>query len=209
MNDILIVGAGGFGREVYTYVEDCICAGMPWRIRGFVDDDPHALDPYDYPHGIVGGVDDCEIGEGDLFIAAIGIPRAKRDIVGRLAGRGAKFAALVHPTARVGRNVSVGMGCILCPHVFTTCDIKIGDFVVINCKSGLGHDVEVGSWTTISSFCDITGRARLGEGVFMGSSSVAMPGSSIGDWAVVGANSGVVSRVRAASTVYGNPAARM
>lgn len=209
MKDVLIVGAGGFGREIYTYVEDCLAEGFPWRIKGFIDDNLNALDSYNYPHKVVGTVDGYEICENDIFIAALGLPKVKKYIVERLLLRGAKFETFIHPSARVGRNVKLGTGCVLCPGVFVTCDIEMGDFVTINSKSGVGHDAKIGSWTTLSSFCDVTGHAKLGEGVFFSSSAVAMPKSKIGDWAVVGANSGVVAKVSENSTVYGNPAVKM
>ena len=50
MKNVIIVGAGGFGREVYNYVEDCIKAGAQWQIKGLLDDNPHALDSYNYPN---------------------------------------------------------------------------------------------------------------------------------------------------------------
>lgn len=209
MKNILIVGAGGLGREIYCYIEDCIEAGAQWRIKGFLDDNPAALAAYDYPHDVVGSVGGYAVCEGDFFISALGLPKVRKIVCEKLLERGAKFETLVHPTVRLGRNVKIGAGCVIAPGSFATCDVSIGDFVFINNKVSLGHDSKVGAWATVSSFCDITGFAEVGEGAFLGSSCVAMPKSKIGEWSVVGANSSVVGKIRGGTTVYGNPAVKM
>ncbi len=204
--NIIIVGAGGFGREVCGYAEDCIAAGAPWRIKGFIDDNATVLDDYDYPWPIVGCIADYAPQPDDAFLLAIGAPALKKKISERLLGRGAKFETLVHPTARIGRNVVVGQGCIFCPQVNITCDCVIGDFVILNAKSGCGHDARVGHWATFSAFCDVTGFCQVGEGVFLASGVSTVPSIKIGDWASVGINSSVVVNIKPGLSVYGNPA---
>ncbi len=209
MKQIIIVGAGGFGREVFGYAEDCIRAGAAWEIKGFLDDNPRALDGLDYPCGLLGGIAAYQPRQGDYFLMGLGLPKAKKAVAGQLLARGAAFETLIHPTARVGRNVRVGAGCVLCLHTNFTCDISLGDFVTVNCHSGCGHDARLGSWTTLSSYCDVTGHVQLGEGVFFASSVKTVPSSKVGDWASVGINSSVIMNVKAGASVFGNPAVRI
>ena len=209
MKNVLIVGAGGFGREVYNYVEDCIKAGVNWQIKGFLDDNLNALDNYEYPKPVISSISDYIPDTNDIFICALGNPKVKKNVVETLLSRGAKFERLVHPTAYVGRNVKMGTGCVVCPNCVVTCDNQLGDFVMLNVGTSVGHDAQISSWVTISSHCDITGFVKIREGAFLASSVVVIPSSSVGEWATVGVNSSVIAKVGNNTTVYGNPAVKL
>jgi sugar O-acyltransferase (sialic acid O-acetyltransferase NeuD family) len=206
---LVIVGAGGFGREVFEWAAQSFDFAEEWCFKGFVDDNPNALAGKNYPVGILCGIDAYEPEPRDYFLCAVGKPGLKADLVGQMLEKGAKPASLIHPTVVIGRNVRLGRGVILCPRVVLTCDIHLGDFVTFNVASAAGHDVEVGDWSQTSAFCDLTGNTRLGKGVFMGSHSTVLPGISVGDHAVVGAGSVVVRDVPAGETVFGAPAVRL
>lgn len=206
MKNLIIVGAGGFGREVYNWaLADADC-DRKWTITGFLDDNPAALDGFDYPVDIIDSITDYRPADNDLFICAIGAPAIKRKVCESLSGRSAQFISLIHPDSIIGMNVSIGRGAIICPKVVVTCDISIGDFVTINCHSSVGHDARIGDWTTISGHCDITGQCKLGEMVFVGSGARIVPLKTVGDHATVGAGSVVIRHVAPETKVFGNPA---
>lgn len=205
MKDIYIVGAGGFGREVYGW----LCAMGDFSDRqfgGFLDDNSEALKHLDYDRGVVAPVSDFKVKPSQLFVCGIGDVQTKIKLCQPLLDQGAQFLTVVHPTAIVGKNVRLGQGVVLCPGVILTCDIVVGDMVMINCHSSAGHDVSIGDWSTVSAYCDLTGYARLGRGVFMGSGSRIIPGKSVEDDATVGAGSVVIQSVAAGQKVFGNPA---
>ncbi|MEO0510106.1 MAG: acetyltransferase [Verrucomicrobiota bacterium] len=206
MKRLIIVGAGGFGREVYAWAKDHKDCGTLWEVVGFLDDDPFALNAFEYPVGILGSIDTYVIGPDDIFLCAIGSPKVKKVVVGRMLARGADFMTLVHPTVVVGENVMIAVGTIVCPGAVITCDITIGRFVAVNCLSSIGHDVKVGDWATISGHCDLTGKSSIGEGSFLGSGSRILPGKSVGSEALVGAGSVVLNSVSDGKKVFGNPA---
>ena len=205
MKDLYIVGAGGFGREVYGWLCD-LGESADWKFCGFLDDNMEALNGLDYPLGVVAPVSGFAVKSSQLFVCGIGDVATKMRLCQPLLEQRARFLTVVHPTAIVGKNVKLGQGVVLCPGVILTCDIKVGDMVMINCLSSAGHDVEIGDWSTISAHCDLTGYATLGRGVFMGSGARVIPGRSVGDDARVGAGSVVLSSVAAGQTVFGNPA---
>jgi sugar O-acyltransferase (sialic acid O-acetyltransferase NeuD family) len=206
MKKLIIVGAGGFGREVYNWaLADADCE-EEWEIAGFLDDNLAALDNFDYPAKIIGTIADHKPSVDELFICAIGSPAIKRAVCESLLERSAEFVSLIHPYAVVGLNVNIGKGVVLCPNAVITCDVSIGDFVVVNCHSSIGHDVRVGDWTTLSGHCDVTGQVELGEMVFLGSGARILPLKKVGDRATVGAGSVVIRHVPAGTKVFGNPA---
>ncbi len=208
MKRLIIAGAGGFGREVYAWASAHPDSGRKWEIAGFLDDNPAALDGFEYPVSILGTVADYAPQAGDVFLCAIGAPAIKRKVCETLLKHSAEFITLVHPSAILGANVTLGQGVIICPYAIVTCDVTIGDFVAINCHSSVGHDVRIGDWVTLSGHCDVTGQSELGEMAFLGSGARILPLKKVGAGALVGAGSVVISYVPAEAKVFGNPARR-
>lgn len=206
MKRLWIVGAGGFGREVYHWARALPACGQEWEVAGFLDANRDALSGFDYPVGVVDDPADFKPAENDLLVCALGLPRAKQSVCGDLRARRAQFLTLVHPSVIIGGNVRLGEGVVLCPGVILTADIDVGDFAMVNCQSSLGHDVRLGAWSTLSAHCDLTGRVRVGEGVFAGSGARVIPGRQVGDWATLGAGCVVTRNVRPGVTVFGAPA---
>ena len=206
MRDLYIVGAGGFGREVYAWLQDLPECDVDWRLRGFLDDNPGALNGFNYQSQVVASVSDFQPKSNDLLVCAIAARAHKRSICEQLKERGGQILTLVHPTAIVGPNVTLGEGAVICPRVSITCDVEIGAMVMLNLHCTVGHDVRIGAWSTISAQCDLTGFVQVGEDVFFGSGARVIPGKRVGDRAVVGAGSVVIRHVRAGQKVFGNPA---
>ena len=206
MKNLIIIGAGGFGREVFGWAQQCPDHEKEWTIKGFLDDNPDSLGAFNPGKDVIGSVENYQPEPGDLFVCAIGQPKAKKTCCLLVLEKGGKFANIIHPTVVMGRNVELGAGIIFCPFVTLTCDIKIGNFVSFNIHCAVGHDVVVGDWCQMSSFCDLTGGVVLGEGVFMGSHASILPGGRVGDEAVVGAGSVVLKKVESGCTVIGVPA---
>lgn len=200
------MGAGGFGREVYGWILDSKACYPDWNIVGFLDDNPNALDKYDYDGRAVSSISDYAPQKNDYLVLALGSPKLKRKVVTMLEARGGTFLSFAHRTTIIGRNVLMGKGCILCPHSVLTCDITLGDFVTVNCFSGAGHDVRIGSFSTLSGHVDITGFATIGADVLIGSNASILPGVTVGENSVVGAGSIVIRNVKRDTTVFGNPA---
>lgn len=210
MQNIIIVGAGAFGREVCCWLEDMLDSST-MRIAGFLDDTrakaPHLNENYRYP--LLGSISDYEVGNHDAFIIAIGDPAAKLRLASTLREKGGAFFTLVHPTALLARTANIGAGVIVCPFALVSADTRIGDFVTINTYSSIGHDAVIAQGTTISCHVDITGGVIIGEGVFLGSNASVLPNVRIGDGAKVGAGAIVMRKVDAGSTVYTMPAKKL
>jgi sugar O-acyltransferase (sialic acid O-acetyltransferase NeuD family) len=203
---LIIVNAGQFGREVFTWVQQAIKAGTPWVLKGFLDDRSDLLRGFRYNAPILSSAESYEPEAGDVFLCAIGTPAVKHRYCSLLEAKGARFATLVHPTALVGHDVRIGEGSILCPFTQLSCDIQLGKHVTVGTFSAVGHDTRIGDWCQISGHCGINGNAVLDEGVFLGSHTCILPRARVGAWAYVGAGSVVLRRVLPRTKVFGNPA---
>lgn len=206
MKNLYIVGAGGFGRELFGWIKQHPDHGRLWEIAGFIDDDPHALDAFDYPVEVQGSIQEHQPSQENCYICAIGTPVIKKLVCETLEARGAEFISFIHPTVIIGANTKLGRGVVLCPRVTLTSDVSIGNFTLINCHSSVGHDVHVSDWVTISGHCDLTGGSQIGEAAFLATGVRIIPNILVGASAFVGAGSVVIKPVDAKAKVFGNPA---
>ena len=206
MNQLILIGAGDFGREVLAWALDAQAAGADWRIKGFLDANPRALEGYDIDLPILGDIDNYAPQPDDVFLCAIGQPRLRAKIWQQMKAKGARFTRLIHPSVIVGPRVEIGEGVVLCPRTVLTCDLSIGENSSLNIAVAVGHNARIGRHCQISSFADITGHVQVGEGIFFGSRVSILPGQRVEDHATVGAGAVVTRTVPAHTTVFGNPA---
>ena len=207
MKRVLIVGAGGFGREVAEWVRDSEeIITKRWELGGFLDKDSSALDGYDIGLPIVGDPDHFVPGPHDVFICALGFHKVKERVITVLLSRGAEFPPLIHPSAIIGHRCVLEEGCVICPRVVITADVRVGRFAMLNLSTMVGHDVRIGAWSTLCPMTNLAGFVRLGARVFTGSQACVIPGKEVGDDAVLGAGCVVVRNVRPGVTVLGVPA---
>src|SRR5882724_2923356 len=118
MNDlkkIVIVGAGGLGREVLATVRACNAAQNEWNVLGFLDADSSLAGREVGGVPILGGDEWCRTNNNASvrFICAIGSPNARSKTVGHLLAVNCQFASIVHPSVRVPESVQVGVGTVI------------------------------------------------------------------------------------------------
>lgn len=206
----LIVGAGGFGREVYWWMQSHADPHWGRSFAGFIDDDQHVLDCYpDYAPGVVHSIADYRPIHGDQLVMAIADPLTKLQVADSLKSRGCDFATFIHSSTTIAPNARIGYGCVLCPEALVSCDTILGTFVTMNVYASVGHDSHLGDGCTMSGHADVMGNARLGRGVFMGSHASVLRGVSVGDFARIGANSLVIRKVHERATMVGVPAKKL
>ena len=207
MKRLVIVGAGGFGRELMSWAGHA--QGASWDQLAWVDDNPQALAGFSYDLPWLGTLHAFRPDAGDLCIVAAGEPSTKRQMVASLRASGARFATLVHPSAVVARSATLAEGCVICPLAFISADAQLAAFVTVNALSSVGHDVVLGAFSTLSAHVDLTGGVTVGESAFFGTGAKVVPGVRIGSHARIGAGSTVMRSVTDAATVYTTPAKKL
>ena len=205
MKNLFIVGAGGFGRELASWVDDIPVSSRDWVISGFLDDNPDALKAFG-GFAPVESLSTHKVSAKNIYLCGVGSPKLKKKMVQPLLQKGAVFINFVHPRATLGDRIILGQGVVICPECVLSCDIQLGDFTVVNLRSTIGHDARIGCWSTISAQCDLTGGVQLGAEVFLGSRVTVIPDKKIGEGAIIGAGSVVMSNIPAHVTAVGNPA---
>lgn len=209
MKQLIIIGAGGFGREVLAWARQSAGHGSEWTIKGFIDDNPNALSGLRVPAPWLGRIEDHRPAADEVFICAIGIPALRRKCYERIEAVGGRFVSLIHRTAVVGDEVEFGEGVILCPYAVVSGYNKIGKGVVVNMHATIDHDANVGDWTQVNCHCDLTGGVQVGAEVWFGSHVAVAPRIRIGDRAYLGIGSAILRDVDADTKVFGLPARRV
>jgi sugar O-acyltransferase (sialic acid O-acetyltransferase NeuD family) len=201
---IIIVGAGGFGREVLQW------ARHAWpqhasKIAGFLSSDPSKLSSHAPTLPILGSPDDFEPQPNDGLLLAIGIPGARRIVAEQLEAHGARFLSLIHPTAIIADSALIGTGTVICPYAIVSDAVLLGRFVLVNYHASLGHDARADDFSVLSPYAALGGAASLGSEAFLGLHSSVGPGRVVGAKSKVSANSCALVSAPDLSLVYGVP----
>lgn len=205
MQKIIIVGAGGFGREAYYLIKDINSVAPTWEFVGFLDDRITSLAEKRIDAPILSTVDDWQPSEDEFFVLGIASPKVKEVVANKLRDKGAKFATLVSPQAIVNETAILGEGCVVTPFSSIGDCSVIGDFVHV-AGSTIGQDVTVGDYTTTTAYVNIP-NVKVGKRCFIGSHAVIL--SNLEDDAEVCAGSIVFKRVKQGQTVLGYPAKKI
>ena len=209
MNQLYIIGAGGFGREVLCYARDVgrdFTTGEAFAVAGFIDDNRQALDGHAVGTSVVASLAEVAITDDTRFIIAIGDPRVRWRIAGALAARGAQFVTLVHPTAYVAAGSHIGRGCVIGPFAFIGPNVRVGSHVIFNTYTSAGHDAVVGSCTVMSPYAVVNGNTVVGTGAFFGTHATLVLGRRLGAWAKLGAGAVALADIADGSMAIGVPA---
>ena len=203
MKSIVIVGAGGFGREVLQYLKD-IHGSDP--VKGFLDDNLTSVEPASLEQRILGRISDYAPQPDEEFVLAIGNPGLRLRLANQLTERGARFISVIHPLAYVASSATLGTGCIIAPFAPIGANAVLSDQVVVTFYASVAHDAVVGPASALSPHSVANGGSRLGTASFLGTAAVVNPTCSVGNFAKVAAGSVVYRDVPDRSLASGNPA---
>ena len=209
MRKLIIIGAGGMGRQVCLFAKSCKGYGEEYMIKGFLDDNPHAMEGFEGFPPVLGTVDGYQIQPDDIFFNSIGDVAAKKKCITKILDRGGEFITLIHPTAGVSEGTKIGRGCMIATRAGIGTETEIGDFCLIQDNAIIGHDVHVGNFCRVDCNVVLIAGVKLDDGVCVHTSSVINHNVHVGENATVGAMSFVIRNVKPGTTVQGNPAKRI
>jgi sugar O-acyltransferase (sialic acid O-acetyltransferase NeuD family) len=203
---LIIIGAGGYGREVSTMARQSLGYGQDFIVKGFLDSKVDALKSYNAYPPILGDIGDYVIQPDDVFVCAIEDVVRRRHCYDVIIERGGQPYTLIHQSCRVADGAEIGLGCVLSYDIIVSNDTQIGDQVLINSRAIIGHDSRVANGCSIGVQAFLAGAVKLGAGVTIHASASIHKGLTIGSGASVGMSSTVVRDVPANVTVFGTPA---
>ncbi len=205
MKDIVIIGAGGFGREVAWLIEDINREKKEWNLLGFVDDNEMIQGNEINGYRVIGTTD--WLNTQEMYVVnSIADPIVKKKIMEKISNSKNMYPVLIHPSVICSERAKIGEGSIICAGNIISVDAKIGKHVIINLDCTIGHDAVLGDYTTILPSVNISGAVNLEECVNFGTGGAIIQGLRIGKNTIIGAGSVVVKDLPANCTAVGIPA---
>ena len=207
MKKIVIIGAGGFGREVKFLIDQINEKKAIYEIEGFYDDDENIADKINgLP--LLGNLEDLSQRKDKIAVVlGIGIPKIKQQIIERLSKNDFCFPSLIHPNVLIGKDaVKIGKGCVICANNIITCNIIIEDFVTLNLSCTTGHDTTIKSFSSFMPSVNISGEVIIESSVYGGTGVKIINQLTIGENTIIGAGAVVSKSLPANCTAVGIPA---
>jgi sugar O-acyltransferase (sialic acid O-acetyltransferase NeuD family) len=205
----IIVGAGGFGRELLGWTKD----GSRFygeliydvKVKGFLSDNPNILDGYSVNRPILGTPDDYEIQDNDVFLMAIGDVKQKKSVASRLEDRGAVFKSYAHPSCIISSTSKIGYGTVVGPFCLISDNVVLDQFVMMGFYASCGHDAHIGAFGILSPYATVNGFTVLEDEVFMGTHSSVIARQRVGKNSKISSGSVAMGSVPENSFVLGVP----
>ena len=201
---IIVIGTGGFAREVGTLLLD-LGLGAQWL--AFVERDAAWKKGRQLMEKPVWKESEVDMGRFQVVIG-VSDPRIREQIVDRLPSD-TEYPTLIHPSAIYSRWVEVGKGTVICVGCVLTADIEIGNHVQLNLHTTIGHDVRIGDFVTTAPAVNISGNCQIGKGVYMGTQAATKQGISIGPGIILGMGAMAVKDLLEPGTYIGVPARKL
>jgi sugar O-acyltransferase (sialic acid O-acetyltransferase NeuD family) len=178
-----------------------------WDLVGFYDDAAKGKQVGEWP--VLGCIDDLINHPPVSVLLAVGDPIAKQRIWGKIQNANHDFPTLVHPSATLGENISLGPGVVIAAGCRLTVDIKVGSFVLLNLNCTVGHDVVLDSFSSIMPGVHLSGGVSVGEACLVGTGASVLQNLRVGARAAVGAGAVVTRSVNDGAVFVGVPARPM
>lgn len=208
---IVVIGAGGFGRETLDIIEAMVAAGEALHLLGVVDAGPRQVELERLSErGVVYLGTEEEwlpgISGDERFVVAIGSPAVRETVARRLTAAGLRTITLIHPRAVIGSQARIGDGVVIASGVQVSTNVTLGDHVHLNPASVIGHDATLADFVSVNPGAIVSGEVTVERGVLVGAGAVVLQGLTVGGGATIGAAACVTRDVVAGTVVKGVPA---
>ena len=206
--DIVIIGAGGQGREVMWQLNETNKSTGMYNILGFIDADPALANKVINGYPVIGDEQWLLNREQEICVViCIANPKIRKRIYQTLKTNPLiSYPNIIANDVKYSEFVTFGQGCIICMSSILTVNIKLGDFVIINSACTIGHDVVIDDFVTLYPGAIMSGNVKLEEGCEIGTGVKIIQGKTIGANTIIGAGAVVVDDIPSDCTAVGVPA---
>lgn len=201
MKDLVIIGAGNVGGFLVLN-QDLFKTN--YNIIGFLDDDPAKLHKKFWNIPVLGTVRDIKKFEAYSIAIGISNPRIKKELVKKIDST-FNFPSFISKNAWISNKVTIGKGVIIYPGVSVNHESVIEDFVIINMNCAIGHDVTIQKNSSLAPGVNLGGFTYIEPNVDIGIGAATLQKIRIGEGAIIGGQTMLISSVAKGATVVGVP----
>lgn len=209
MKDLVIIGAGDFGREMADVVERIneAAADPVWNLMGFIDDNPDIQGQTIDGYKVIGNIDYLNALINEIYaICSLGVARTRKKVIEKITNPNIKYATLIDPDARIYRDGTVGAGSIICGGSILAINTHVGDHVIVNLNCTLGHDDIVEKYCVVNPGVNVSGKVIVKECSNLGTGAKVLQGLVIGTDSTLGAGGVAIKDIPDHCTAVGMPA---
>lgn len=204
MKDLIIIGAGGLGKEVAWIVERINKVNSTWNLLGFIDDDVKIQGKTINGYKVLGTTNDITAYDNSFFVCAIASSSIRKKIISKFSTL--NYATIIDPSIQLSNYIEIGDGSIISLNSTFTVNIHIGNHVIINYDCTIGHDSAINDFCTLYPSVNVSGNTKIYDCCEIGTGTQIIQGLKIGENAIVGAGSVVIKDLPQNCTAVGVPA---
>lgn len=210
MKDIVVYGAGGYGREIACLINRLNAIKKEWNFLGFIDDGEPVGLKNEYGE-VLGNIDYLNNYSQNLSVVlGIGTPNILQKLAANIINTKIDFPNLIDPDVLFldRNNLRIGKGNVICAKCVVSCNVEIGDFNLFNIGVGIGHDASFGSYNILMPNVNISGGVEVGNGNLFGVKSTVLQYLKVGNNTKIGAFSLLMRKAKDDGLYFGIPANR-
>lgn len=207
MKDLVIIGAGDFGREIANVVERINYIENEWNLLGFIDDNAELQGNLIDGYKVIGDSSWLDKRQNEIYaICSLGVARTRKKVVSKFTNSNIKWATLIDPDARLYKDSAVGEGSIICGGSILAINTKVHKHVIVNLNCTLGHDDIISDFCVVNPGVNVSGKALVNECVDLGTGVKVIQGLTVGKNTTIGAGAVVIKDLPENCTAVGAPA---
>jgi len=203
---VIILGGGGHAKVL---IEALRAAGV--TMLGITDADPAQRDTSVLGIPVLG--DDTVVGRhapGSILLVnglgSVERPTKRAAIFDAFVARGYSFAAVIHLSAVVAADVTLGQGVQIMAGAVVQTGCAVGADTIVNTRVAVDHDCNLARHVHLAPGVVLSGNVTVGEGTHVGVGATVIHGIHIGAGVLIGAGSLVTRDLPDGVTAYGLPA---
>ena len=211
MEKVVIVGAGGFGREVEWLINRINKISQTYEVIGFADDRIEIGKQVGHSKVIMNTGELSKTSEKYNVVIAIANAKIRKMIAEKLIqNKNLVFPNIIDPSVIYEEEeISIGEGNIICAGTIITVNISIGNFNIIDIDCTIGHDDILKNYVTLYPSVNVSGNVEINDCTEIGTGAQIIQGLTITENVVVGASAAVVKNIEESGTFIGVPAKKI
>ena len=209
MKKIVIIGSGGFAKEVAFLIDEVNKEQNIWDLLGYVDSE---IGKKNGKYSIFQNDEWLQqTNEKINVVFGIGSPLLIKSLSSLfIKNKNLSFPNVIHPNVIADWDrIKIGRGNVICASNTFTTDIQIGSFNVFNLDCTIGHDSLINNYNVINPSVNISGGVKIGNNNLIGTSATILQYLSIDNDITIGANSLVNKSIEEKGVYVGTPAKKI
>ena len=209
MKKIVIIGSGGFAKEVAFLIDEVNKEKKKWNLLGYIDSE---IGKQNGKYLIFQNDEWLQQTDEKISVVfGIGSPLLIKKLASLFSkNENLSFPNIMHPNVIADwKRIKIGKGNVICASNTFTTDIEIGSFNIFNLDCTLGHDSFIGNYNVINPSVNISGGVNIGSNNLIGTSATILQYLRIDKDITIGANSLVNKSVDEKGLYVGTPAKRI